>query len=221
MHFKVLVEDPSGQITLERIMEKILVSNDTEHSWQIHPYKGKGHLPNNPYAAPDPKNRQLLNNLPSTLRGLGKSLDDSSCVVVVVDLDNDDCLKFKQDLLNVLNTCNPRPKTLFRIAIEEVEAWLLGDRPAITVAYPNARTSILNRYAQDSICGTWEMLADAIHPGGSNSLKQSGYPVAGAAKCEWARNIAPCMDVENNQSKSFQVFRDGVRKLAGVQTGTT
>ena len=216
MHFEVLVEDPSGSIALGHIMEKILGANYTEHSWRMHPYKGKGRLPENLYEAPSPKNQQLLSKLPSTLRGLGKSLDDSSSVVVVVDLDDDDCLKFKQDLVNLLNICNPRPKTLFRIAIEESEAWLLGDRPALTAAYPNARASVLNRYAQDSICGTWEVLADAVHPGGSDSLKQSGYPVAGGAKGEWAKNIAPHMDVDSNKSKSFKVFRDGVRTLAGI-----
>ena len=218
MHFEVLVEDQSGSIALEHILEKILGPNYSEHFWRIHLYKGKGELPSNLYGAPEQKDRQLLPNLPSTLRGLGKSLDDSSCVVVVVDLDDDDCLKFKQDLVNVLNTCNPRPKTLFGIAIEEVEAWLLGDRPAITAAYPNARASILNRYVQDSICGTWETLADAIHQGGSTSLKAKGYPEVGVEKCNWAEAIAPHMDVESNQSKSFQVFRDGVRNLAGVQS---
>ena len=124
----------------------------------------------------------------------------------------------KHDLLNVLNTCNPRPKTLFRIAIEECEAWFLGDRPALTAAYPNAKASVLDCYTQDSNCGTWEVLADAIHPGGAMPLKQAGYPPAGMAKCEWARNIAPHMDVDSNESKSFQVSRDGVRNLAGIQS---
>ena len=116
----------------------------------------------------------------------------------------------------MLNSCNPRPKTLFRIAIEEGEAWLLGDRAAVKLAYPNAREGILNGYVQDSICGTWEALADAVHPGGSSPLKSVGYPVAGVAKCDWAREIAPHMDIKSNKSKSFQVFRDGVKSLAGI-----
>ena len=217
MHFEVLVEDPSGSIALGHILGKILGANCMEHSWRMHPYKGKGQLPNNLYERPDPRNQQLLNNLPSLLRGFGKSLDDSSSVVVVVDLDDDDCLKFKQDLLNVLNACNPRPKTLFRIAIEESEAWLLGDGPALTAAYSNAKTSVLNSYVQDSICGTWEVLADAVYPGGSAHLKTLGYPPAGIAKGKWAKTIGPHMDVDRNKSKSFQVFRDGVRRLAGIQ----
>jgi hypothetical protein len=56
-------------------------------------------------------------------------------------------------------------------------------------------------------------LADAVYPGGSQKLKQLGWPHTGRAKCEWANNIAPYLDVENNQSKSFQVFRDGIRNL--------
>ena len=123
---------------------------------------------------------------------------------------------FKQELLGVLNACNPRPKTLFRIAIEEGEAWLLGDRSAVKSAYPNAKDAVLNIYIQDSICGTWEVLADAVHSGGSKLLKKLGYPTAGKAKCEWAGKIAPHMDIDNNGSKSFQVFRDGVRKFAGA-----
>ena len=217
MHFEVLVEDRSGSIALEHILEKILGSNYKEHSWQIRAYKGIGRIPPNLRGTTDPKARILLDRLPSVLQGYGKSLDDSSSVVVVVDLDDKDCIKFKQDLLNILNACNPRPKTLFRIAIEEGEAWLLGDRAAIKAAYPCAKDSILDNYVQDSICGTWEVLADAVHPGGSQPLKV-GYQVAGKAKSYWARDIAPHMDVEINQSKSFQVFRDGVRKLAGIES---
>ena len=216
MHFEVLVEDQSGSIALEHILEKILGANYTEHSWEIHAYKGIGRIPGNLRGVTDPQARILLDRLPSILRGYGRSLDDSSSVIVVVDLDDKDCIKFKQDLLDVLNNCNPRPKTLFRIAIEESEAWLLGDRAAVKLAYPNAKDAVLNGYVQDSICGTWEVLGDAVHPGGSQHLKRLGYPPAGEAKCEWAGKIAPHVDVDRNKSKSFQVFRDGVKNLAGI-----
>ena len=219
MHFEVLVEDRSGSIALESIMRKILGENGTVHSWQIYPYRGLGRIPGNLRGVTDPKARILLDRLPSILQGYGKRLQGfPAAVVVVADLDDKDCIPFKQELLDVLNSCNPRPNTLFRIAIEEGEAWLLGDRAAVKAAYPDARDAVLDGYAQDSICGTWEVLADDIHPGGSAHLKALGYPPAGMAKCEWARNIAPHMDVENNNSKSFQVFRDGVRNLAGIQS---
>ena len=179
-------------------------------------YKGIGRLPKNLLGVPNPANRFLLDNLPILLRGYGRSLTDSSAVIVVVDADDKDCIAFKQELLGVLNACNPRPKTLFRISIEEGEAWLLGDRAAVKSAYPNAKDPVLNNYVQDSICGTWEVLADAVHSGGSKLLKKLGYPAAGMTKCGWAEKIAPHMDINNNCSKSLQVFRDGVRNLAGI-----
>ena len=218
MHYEVLVEDGSGSIALDCIMEEILGENGSPHSWRIHGYKGIGRIPKNLRGVTDPKKRILLDRLPKILRGYGRSLKDIgdlAAVVVVVDLDDRDCMAFKRELLDLLNACNPRPRrTLFRIAIEESEAWLLGDRGAVKAAYPDAKDPVLDRYVQDSICGTWEVLADAVHPGGSAQLKASGYPATGAAKCEWAENIAPHLDVDRNRSRSFQVFRDGVTTLA-------
>ena len=214
MHLEVLVEDKSGSIALDHVLEKILGANGSVHTWRIHPYRGIGRLPKNLRGVGSPSGRFLLDNLPSVLRGYGKSLTGSSAVVVVVDADDRDCMAFKQEMLSVLNACYPRPRTLFRIAIEEGEAWLLGDRAAVKSAYPSAKDAVLNGYVQDSICGTWEVLADAVHSGGSKLLKKFGYPAAGMAKCDWAGLIAPHMDIDSNGSKSFQVFRDGIRKLA-------
>ena len=53
--------------------------------------------------------------------------------------------------------------------------------------------------------------------GHTHSWTLHPYPGAGKAKCEWARRIAPHMDVDRNRSKSFQVFRDEVRRLADVR----
>ena len=216
MHFEVLVEDQSGSIALECLLEKILGANGTAHTWIIHPYKGLGRIPKGLHSVTDPQKRILLDRLPDLLRGYGRSLPQSAAVVVVVDADDRDCVAFKRELLAVLEKCTPRPRTLFRIAIEESEAWLLGDRAAVKQAYPDAKDSVLKRYEQDSICGTWEVLADAVHPGGAAKLKESGYPAAGSAKCGWAEAIAPYMNVDENRSPSFRVFRDGVRKLAAA-----
>lgn len=45
MHLEVLVEDRSGSIALETILEKILGENHSEHSWRIHHYRGIGRIP--------------------------------------------------------------------------------------------------------------------------------------------------------------------------------
>jgi hypothetical protein len=69
-------------------------------------------------------------------------------------------------------------------------------------------------YAQDSICGTWELLADALEPGGHRGLLRQGAHAPQQAKRRWARDIAPRVDPECNQSPSFQAFRTGVLRLA-------
>jgi len=212
MHFEILVEDASGKIILDSVLKKILSLNIHKHSYTIHGYKGIGRIPKNLKRLSDPQKRILMNQLPGILRGYGRSLQHfQATVVVVVDLDDRNCIEFKNEMTHIVNSCFPKPETIFRIAIEEIEAWLLGDIQAIKTAYPSAKDNILERYHQDSICGTWEILADAIYHGGSKSLKQSGWPHIGIAKCEWARNISPHMDVDSNQSKSFQVFRDSIR----------
>lgn len=166
-------------------------------------------------SAADVKYRMLLNNLPKLLKGYGISQQHfEAAVVVVLDLDKRKCVDFKNELLSLLSDCQPAPTTIFRIAIEEMEAWLLGCRYAVNTAYPKAKKKILDRYQQDSICDTWEVLADAIYPGGAAALKKEGWPAPGRAKCEWARQIAPHIDVEANQSPSFGAFRDGIRRLA-------
>jgi len=217
MHFEVLVEDASGAFAVRVLLEKILGPNGQYHSFRVHSYKGIGHIPKNLSAVADPQKRLLLDRLPAILRGYGRSLTNKAAVLIVVDLDDRDCIQFKNEMLAIFAVCQPRPDALFRIAIEEVEAWYLGDNTALRKAYPRVRENVLNGYVQDSICGTWEKLADAIYPGGSSKLKRLGYPAVGAVKNEWAERISPYLEPDLNVSKSFQVFRDAVRKVAGIQ----
>jgi hypothetical protein len=217
MHFEVLVEDASSAIAVQALLEKIVSPTGQNHTYRVHAYKGIGHIPKNLMAVADPQKRILLDRLPKILQGYGRSLMDVEAVVlVVVDLDDRDCIQFKNEMLGVVAGCEPKPNVLFRIAIEETEAWYLGDRAALKKAYPRARENVLNGYNQDSICGTWEKLADAIYPGGSSKLRALGYPIVGAVKCEWAEKISPHMTLSSNASKSFQVFRDGVKRVAKI-----
>ncbi|MDP1591587.1 MAG: hypothetical protein Q8M07_27775, partial [Prosthecobacter sp.] len=134
-------------------------------------------------------------------------------VVVVLDSDREDCAKLLQELYQLVEGCDPSPRVLFRLAIEEMEAWYFGDRNAILRAYPRAKKNLLDRYSQDSICGTWETLADAVYPGGSVAVNKSGWPLSGQLKHEWADKIGPHLDLEANISQSFCKFRDGLRRL--------
>ena len=215
MHFEILVEDQSGKKTLEILMPKII---GDQHTFTLHFYSGIGHIPKNLKNETDVSKRVLLNQLPRLLKGFGRTFANYStnfpaAVIVVCDLDRRCLKKFRQELLDVLNTCNPRPETRFCIAIEEGEAWMLGDIPAIKKAYPKAKDAILNSYRNDSICGTWELLADAIFAGGSNALGKKPWYVIGKEKSIWAQKIAPEMNVEQNALPSFRYFRDKIRAL--------
>lgn len=212
MHIELLVEDSSGARLIEALLPRVIGEHGSPHTWRIHQYRGIGRLPANLHKHADPSKRSLLDLLKKALAGYGKT-PGIDAVVVVLDSDDRDCKQFLAELNAVQTTCKPAPNTLFRLAIEEMEAWLLGDRAALMQAYPRAKTRTLSGYVQDSVCGTWELLADAVHPGGSAAIKAAGWPLPGRVKHEWVEKIEPFMDIENNQSPSFAKFRDGIRRL--------
>jgi len=115
-----------------------------------------------------------------------------------------------------INACTPRPETRFCIAIEEGEACFLGDLSAAKTAYPKAKEAVLSSYVNDSICGTWEKLADAVCQGGVSALSAKGWQAVGTEKSKWAEEITPHMTVESNLSPSFCYFCGKMRELAGV-----
>ncbi len=216
MHYEILIEDQSGKKALDIIIPKIL---GDEHTFTIHSYKGIGRIPKNLGFRSDASKRILLERLPKLLQGYGnafKKYPDSykTAVVIVCDLD-DRCLKmFRKELFDVRDVCHQKPETYFCIAIEEGEAWFLGDIPAIKAAYPRAKDSILNSYVNDSICGTWEYLADAVVPGGAQALSNEGWQAIGAQKSEWSEKITPHMDIRKNSSPSFNYFKNKILEIS-------
>lgn len=213
MHVEVLVEDSSGARLVEALLPSVIGPYQVPHTWRVHAYKGVGRLPKGLGRHADPAKRALLDQLPRLLKGYGQT-PGIDAVLVVLDSDSRDWAAFLAELDGLLAKCRPAPaKTLFCLAIEEMEAWFLGDRNALLAAYPRAKKDVLAAYRQDSICGTWEVLADAIHPGGHAAIRTEGWPLPGQIKHEWVENICPRMDVENNQSPSFCKFRDGLRRL--------
>jgi hypothetical protein len=215
MHFEILVEDISGKTALEIIVPKII---SAEHTFKIISYKGIGRIPTDLKSASDPKKRILLDQLPKIVQGYGQTFsqyppDYPAVLIVICDLDNRCLSTFRRELLDLVDKCNPKPKTQFCIAIEEGEAWFLGDLAAVRAAYPKAKEAVLNSYTNDSICGTWEKLADAVFSGGKQKLSKQGWQEVGKEKSNWANNIAPLMDVDKNLSPSFRYFRDKLRGL--------
>jgi hypothetical protein len=214
MHFEFLIEDSSGAKLLESLLPQWLGPISEPHSWKIHPYRGVGRIPQGLAKSPDPSKRMLLDQLPRLLRGYGKCAGIDA-IIVILDSDRRDCREFLGELQAIVGACHPAPNTLFRLAIEEMEAWYLGDREALLQAYPRAKKDVLRQYVQDSVCDTWELLADAIYPGGRTAIKKAGWPLPGQVKAEWAIKIGPHLDPDRNISPSFCKLRDGLKRLIG------
>ena len=212
MHIEFLVEDSSGEKLLAQLLPRILGEQGALHTWRLKAYKGIGRIPQGLTAKADPAKRMLLDQLPRLLQGYGKT-PGIDAVVVVLDTDQRDCKDFLQELKALAQGCHSAPRTLFRLAVEEMEAWYLGDRKALLKAYPRAKREVLDRYVQDSACGTWELLADALHAGGVTVIKKTGWPLPGQIKHEWAEKIGPFMSLDQNASPSFGKFRDGLSRL--------
>lgn len=216
MHFEILVEGQSDVIALSILMSKIVGEYRNPHTWKIHKHQGLGKISDNPAQQPDIRDKSLLHNLPAKLRAYGAEEAPDLVVVVLVDLDDrSDCVAFKNELVALLNYCDKKPRSLFRIAIEELEAWYLGDPTALKLAYPGIKQDLLDSYVQDSQVGTWEILAEMVYPGGLNALHAKGKrsSLVLQEKANWTKNICLHLNVEQNQSPSFCYFREGLRRM--------
>lgn len=212
MHIEILAEDSSGEKLLQVLLPQLIGPQGDPHTWRLHAYKGIGRIPSGLVTKADPAKRILLDQLPKLLRGYGRT-PGIDAVVVVLDADKRECSEFLSELKAGAVACKPAPDTLFRLAIEEIEAWYFGDQDALLAAYPRAKLDVIGKYVQDSTCDTWELLADAIYAGGSAAIKKNGWPLPGQVKHEWAIKIGPRMNPDMNNSPSFRKLRNGLRRL--------
>lgn len=213
MQIEFLVEDSSGKKLLEEIMKKYIQEMPLfPIEYSILPYKGIGGFGKGTNAK-NVKAQQLLNDLPKRLKAIQAKYWGVQDVSIIVVLDNDtrDTIKFQEDLERLAQRENIFIDHVFCIAVEEMEAWLLGDRNALQAAYANVADRISSKYSsykQDSICGTWECLADMLTKGGIANFRKKN-PTAfdiGCCKSEWAEKIGRQMNLRENTSPSFQKF---------------
>lgn len=213
MHFQFLVEDRSSTELINILMDNI-VSSNPNITFNCKGFRGIGGFTKK-NTVKETKTGKLLNDLATYLRGFNRSLQGIPAAIIVV-LDNDDrnVEIFREELESVTRQNMILVDHVFCVAVEEVEAWLLGDQEALTTAYPSAKTQILRGYIQDSICGTWELLADVVYPGGIAKIKKDklSYMEIGKLKAEWAKNIGIHMSLQENASPSFNYFIQEIRK---------
>jgi hypothetical protein len=203
MHLEAFVEEPSAEAALKNLLPRLLPP-----AWNVryHTFQGKS---------------DLLSKLPSRLRGYTHWLPPDWRLLVLVDEDRQDCYALKEQLEHAAERAGLMAKTglgtgpvevLNRIAIEELEAWFLGDVEALVRAYPRVPRTLSKRQRfrnPDQVSGgTWEALEMV--------LQRAGYYPGGMPKVEVAQRVSAHMNPSRNSSRSFQVFVSGVRALVGT-----
>ncbi len=201
----VFVEEYSMEVALEILLPRMLGAIE----YQIISFSCKN---------------EMLKQLPERLKGYSTWMPKSWSLLVLVDRDDDDCHNLKQKLEEYAQSAGFITKTSAsslldfnvtnRIVIEELEAWYFGDWNAVHAAYPKVPATIPRKAPYrnpDAIKGgTWEAL--------ERIFQRAGYFSTGLRKVECARSIAKQMDIRQNCSHSFSMFRNSVQAMLAPGT---
>jgi hypothetical protein len=150
-----------------------------------------------PLVIPHNGKSDLEASIPKKLRAWQNPNDK---FVIVRDQDSSDCKKLKEDLLMLCK--NSRNECLIRIVCKMLESWYFGDLKAVSVAYGKDFTMLSNKKKFREP----DKIADA--------KKEIRKLIPYHQQIKGAKLIASHMDVLVNTSKSFNVFIDGVKKIA-------
>lgn len=199
LHFEIFLEEPSAEAFIMEAWSRIRPADAT---CQTHAFQGK---------------HEMLAHLPRQLKAMARWIPDHYRIVVLIDEDRQDCTVLKQNLermsreagLATLSAPGKGARVANRIAVEELEAWMLGDPQALRAAFPKLAATFERGAAfrnPDAIKGgTWEAL--------ERLLQKSGYYSGGLAKVDCARSVGANIDPVRNVSRSFQVFHSGLHRL--------
>lgn len=125
----------------------------------------------------------------------------NSAFIVLRDQDAADCAQVKATLAALVAEADRSP-TLIRIACRELEAWVLGDWQAVADAFERPDIAGLGRKEQYRLPDQHSHPVDLIRKHLPEYQKRDG-----------ARRVGALLDPARNQSHSFKVFCDGLRRL--------
>ncbi|MGN7456380.1 DUF4276 family protein [Paenibacillus pasadenensis] len=120
--------------------------------------------------------------------------------VILRDKDTGDCMEIKNRLKSLCEK-GGRPDTLVRIVCHELESWFLGDLQAVEKAFSQEGLSELQEKAKYRD-------PDRL----ANPAQELGKLVP-YRKLAGSRAISPFLSVDDNKSRSFQVFISGIHSL--------
>lgn len=198
MHLEVLVEESSAEAVVRRV---VAAATPATATYEVRVFDGK---------------TDLLGSLPDRLRGYRSWAIDGLRIMVLVDRDTEDCLQLKSRLEALAHGAGFTTRTSAnsgsfevcnRIAVEELEAWFLGDEPALRAAFPRLKPFAAKAQYRDpdKIAGAWET-AERL-------LQRASYYQAGLRKRDLSLRVAPLMNIGENRSASFATFVSGLTSL--------
>jgi hypothetical protein len=201
MRVDFLVEEISAKAALEQLLPRLLPGC----ACRVRVFEGW---------------QDLLGQLKAVLQGYHRRImrEGEGDLRVVVLLDGDGIgARRKADLearaaaVGLLTKTTAAPGQVFyvlnRIAVQELEAWWLGDREAVMAAYPAVKPSHFK--GREGDCDTHPKPNDVLW----EVLKQGRYFQTGKRKTQWATDISQHLDLARNKSASFRAFRDGLAVL--------
>ncbi len=178
-----LVEEPSMKGLLEVLLPRVFPGWMAGQHFLCVPHEGKS---------------DLDRSIPRKLSAWGFP-DDR--FVIVRDNDNVDCLALKARFTSVCQQ-HGRPDTLIRLVCQELEAWYLGDLPALAEAFSSPRLkapAVRKRFVDPD---AWQKPSVEVKRLVPHFQKGSG-----------ARAMGQVLRPEGNHSKSFNFFISGIRKV--------
>lgn len=179
-----LLEEPSMKALLDHLLPRIFPGWEEGVHFQSVPHEGKSDLDR------------------SIPRKLAAWRIPGDRFVVVRDNDNAKCTELKKRLRSLCKKSG-RPDTLIRLVCQELESWYIGDLAAMARAFEAPRLdtpSSRKRFAEPD---AWEKP--------SVEVKRL---VPSFQKLRGARAMADHLSPQDNASRSFQVFLEGVSRIA-------
>ncbi len=185
-HWVFCLEGPSEKALLQGLLPK-LITPDIHVVYLV--FEGKQDL-----------EKRLLRKL------RGWQLPDTQ-FVVLRDKDAGDCKAIKQHLISIAHQAGCATEILVRIACHEIESWYLGGLKAVeqglgVAGLARQQNKRQYRNPDDRVVKPAKELVD---------LTKGKYQ-----KLAGSREIGSYLDLDNNQSKRFQVFVSGLRRLVGT-----
>lgn len=178
-----LVEEPSMKVLLDELLPRLIPDWVMHEHFQCVQHEGKS---------------DLDRSIPIKLKAWK---EPGVRFVVVRDNDSQDCGVLKKRLLSLCRNAG-RPDTIVRLVCQELESWYLGDLPALSKAYGDAKCNtpaLRKKYADPD---DWQKPSVQVEQMIPEFSKRSG-----------ARLMARQLSV-TNQSASYRTFIKTVQELA-------